>query len=484
MKMGADKLVLVTGATGYIGGRLWRMLDQTGLKVRCMARKPEYLEPHAKGTHAEVVRGDVLEPDSLNVALDGVQVAYYLIHAIGAGKEFEEYEQTGARNFGKAAARAGVERIIFVGGLAPNTGTLSQHMRSRHATGHALAEAGVPVLELRASIVIGAGSLSYEMIRALVQRLPFMVTPSWTRVQAQPIAIDDLLDYLAEARTIAFEGHEIYEIGGRDVVSYFQLMQLYAAQRGKRIFALPAPFLSPRLSSLWLGLVTPLFARIGRKLIDSCTTPSVVHDTRALQVFKVQPMGVQNAIERAQENEDQMFRDTHWSDSISSGQPAHGHGGARYGTRLVDSCEIITCATPENAFAAVEQIGGKNGYYFADFLWRFRGMIDLLAGGVGMRRGRRDPQHLTPGDVIDFWRVEKIEPGKCLILQAEMKMPGRAWLQFEVNALDEGTSIRQTAIFDPIGSLGMMYWYAIYPFHIIIFKGMLRGVQRVAEAMA
>lgn len=481
--MSTNNIVLVTGATGYIGGRLWRKLDKEGLRVRCMARKPEYLEPHTDGTHAEVVGGDVLDPESLGAVLNGVKVAYYLIHAIGAGAEFEEFEQTGARNFGKAAAKAGVERIIFVGGLAPDTDDLSQHMRSRHATGRALGAAGVPVLELRASIVIGAGSLSYEMIRSLVQRLPFMVTPSWTRVEAQPIAIDDLLDYLAEARTTPFEGHMVYEIGGRDVVSYFQLMQAYAALRGKKILAFPAPFLSPRLSSLWLGLITPLFARIGRKLIDSCTKPSIVHDTRALQDFKVKPMSVKEAIQRAQENEDQMFRETHWSDSISSGQPAHGRGGTRYGTRLVDSCEVITSASKEDAFAAVEQIGGRNGYYFANALWHFRGAIDLLVGGVGMRRGRRDPVHLSPGDVVDFWRVEKIEPGKCLMLKAEMKLPGRAWLQFEVNQTDKGTGIRQTAIFDPTGTPGMVYWYAVYPVHIIIFNGMLRGVRRKAEAM-
>lgn len=480
--MSGSKITLVTGATGYIGGRLWRLLDKQGLRVRCMARKPEYLEPHIRGSNIEVVRGDVLDPESLDAVCAGVADAYYLVHAIGAGKDFEAYEQAGARNFGQAAAKAGVERIIFVGGLAPETRDLSQHMRSRHATGRALAEAGVPVLELRASIVIGAGSLSYEMIRSLVQRLPFMVTPAWTRVQAQPIAIDDLLDYLLEARGIPLTGHEIYEIGGRDVVSYFQLMQAYAALRGKRIFALPAPFLSPRLSSLWLGLVTPLFARIGRKLIDSCTTPSVVRDSRAQDVFKVRPMGVEDAIRKAQENEDRQFRETHWSDSISSGRTAHGRGGTRFGTRLVDSCEITIRASPEAVFATVEQIGGKTGYYFADFLWRFRGAVDLLVGGVGMRRGRRDPQHLIPGDVVDFWRVEKLEPGKGLLLCAEMKLPGRAWLQFEVNPSADGTAMRQTAIFDPVGTHGLMYWYAVYPLHIIIFNGMLRGIRRAAES--
>jgi uncharacterized protein YbjT (DUF2867 family) len=476
-------IILVTGATGYIGGRFWRLLNRQGMNVRCMVRRPEYLEPHTQGTGVEVVRGDVLEPESLAEALSGVTTAYYLIHAIGAGKGFEEQEQEGAHNFGAAAAKAGVKRVIYLGGLAPDDENLSQHMRSRHATGRALAEGGVPVLEFRASIVIGAGSLSYEMIRSLVQRLPFMVTPSWTRVLAQPIAIDDLLEYLLEAHEIPLRGHEIYEIGGRDVVTYFQLMQTYAALRGKKIFAIPVPFLTPRLSSLWLGLVTPLFARIGRKLIDSCTKPSVVHDDRARQLFKVEPGSVETAIRKAQENEDHMFRETHWSDSISSARTSSSWGGTRFGTRLVDSDEAGTAASPEKTFAAVEKIGGKTGYYFADALWRMRSALDLLLGGVGMRRGRRDPEHLSPGDVVDFWRVEKLEPGKRLLLQSEMKLPGRAWLQFEVDPEGEGARLRQTAIFDPVGAAGMLYWYALYPLHIIIFKGMLRGVRREAESM-
>jgi uncharacterized protein YbjT (DUF2867 family) len=447
-----------------------------------MVRRPEYLEPHTRNTDVEVVRGDVLEPDSLAEALRGIKVAYYLIHAIGAGKGFEEQEQAGARNFGAAAAKAGVERIIYLGGLAPDDEDLSQHMRSRHATGRALAEGGVPVLEFRASIVIGAGSLSYEMIRSLVQRLPMMVTPSWTRVLAQPIAIDDLLDYLVEAHGVPLNGHEIYEIGGRDTVTYFQLMQTYAALRGKKIFAIPVPFLTPRLSSLWLGLVTPLFARIGRQLIDSCTKPSVVHDDRAKEVFKVKPGGVETAIRKAQDNEDHMFRETHWSDSISSASTSTSWGGTRFGTRLVDSAETRSGVSPEKTFAAIEKIGGENGYYFADALWRLRSALDLLLGGVGMRRGRRDPERLAPGDVVDSWRVEKLEPGKCLLLQSEMKLPGRAWLQFEVYPAGEGARLRQTTIFDPVGTVGLLYWYALYPLHIVIFKGMLRGVRREAES--
>ena len=478
----SDRLILLTGATGYVGGRLLTLLEEQGCRVRCLSRRPESLADRVADS-TEVVAGDLLQPGSLAAALAGVHTAYYFVHSMGADRDFEREDREAAENFVRAADAAGVRRIIYLGGLGSRDQELSKHLRSRHETGDVLRSASAQVIEFRASIVIGSGSLSFELIRALVERLPVMVCPRWVHVLAQPIAIEDLLDYLLEALNLAESGSQIYEIGGPDQVSYGEIMTEYARQRGLRRLMIPVPVLTPYLSSLWLGLVTPVYARIGRKLVESLRNPTLVSSNLARRTFAVQPRGLAGAIARALVNEDREFAETRWSDAISSGGTPPVWGGARFGSRLVDSRTAVVDAPPEAAFAPIQRIGGDKGWYYADWLWRLRGFLDLLVGGVGVRRGRRDPNGVCVGDAIDFWRVERFEPHRVLRLRAEMKLPGRAWLEFEVDGREDGevATIRQTAIFDPVGLSGLAYWYALYPLHQFIFTGMLRNIARAAE---
>ncbi|MBN2431110.1 MAG: SDR family oxidoreductase [Acidobacteria bacterium] len=476
-----DHLILLTGATGYVGGRLLRLLEQEGRPVRCLARRPEFLRPKVSPT-TEVAGGDVMEPDSLEAALQGVHTAYYMIHSMGSRKDFQELDRRAAHNFGAAARAVRVRRIIYLGGLGDDDDGLSPHLLSRQEVGEILRQYDTPVLELRASIVLGSGSLSFEMIRALVERLPVMITPRWVAVKAQPIAVSDLLAYLREALDIPLDGHRIFEIGGTDQVSYGELMREYARQRGLKRLMIPVPVLTPRLSSLWLGLVTPLYARIGRKLVDSLRHETVVRNPAAAEVFSIRPRGVAQAIADALHNEDAEFAATRWSDAISSAGPTRNWGGTRFGNRLIDFRRRETQLPPRQAFAPIRLIGGRTGWYYANWLWRVRGFIDLLMGGVGLRRGRPHPEVLSAGDTIDWWRVEEYIPDRRLRLLAEMKLPGRAWLEFEVEPAGDGAIVKQTAIFDPVGLWGIVYWYGIYPIHGLIFRNMLRGIVRAAEA--
>jgi uncharacterized protein YbjT (DUF2867 family) len=474
--------LLLTGATGYVGGRLLRALEARGRRVRCLARQPRNLAGRVAAT-TEVVRGDVLDVASLTETLRDVRTALYLVHAMGSTGSFTEEERVGAENFGRAARAAGVERIVYLGGLGDRDAPLSEHLKSRHAVGDVLRASGVPVIELRASIVIGSGSLSFEMIRALVERLPVMITPRWVAMPAQPIAIGDLLDYLLAAVEMSPDGNPIFEIGGADRVSYGDLMREYARQRGLRRLMIRVPVLTPRLSSLWLGLVTPLYARVGRKLVDSICYATVVHDDAARRAFAIQPMGHRAAIATALRAEDQVLAQTRWSDALSSSGPTRDWGGTRFGSRLVDSRVVQVPVPPAAAFAAVRRIGGATGWLYGQWLWKIRGWMDLAVGGVGLRRGRRDPESARVGDAIDFWRVEAYEPDHLLRLYAEMKLPGRAWLEFEVQGDGAGGStIRQTAEFDPVGLWGLAYWYGIYPLHQLVFAGMLRALAARARA--
>jgi uncharacterized protein YbjT (DUF2867 family) len=454
---------------------LLRELAARGERVRCLARRPEFLEPRvAPGT--EVVRGDVLQPESLAAAMAGVEVAYYLIHSMGSGGDFESEDRRAAHSFAAAARQAGVGRIVYLGGLGHEPG-LSRHLRSRQEVGRILRESGVPTIELRASIVIGSGSLSFEMVRALVQKLPVMITPRWVSQPAQPLAIEDLIAYLVSAAEIELRASLVVEIGGADRVSYLDIMREFARQRGLRRAMIRVPVLSPRLSGLWLGLVTPVYARVGRELIDSVRNKTTVVDDSARRLFPaVAPRGIREAIARALLNEDLELAVTRWSDALSSGAAPSQWGGRAFGSRIVDSRSVRVARPPREAFAPVRRIGGETGWYYGDWLWRLRGFLDLLVGGVGVRRGRRDPEKLVPGDALDFWRVEAIEPDALLRLAAEMKLPGRAWLQFEVVPDGAGSTLRQTAIFDPVGLLGLAYWYALYPLHQLVFAGMLRGI--------
>jgi uncharacterized protein YbjT (DUF2867 family) len=481
--VGLERLTLVTGATGYVGGRLVAALEQRGERVRCLARRPEHLRERVAGP-TEVVAGDVLDRPTLDAALRGVEVAYYLVHSMASASAFEEADRAGARNFADAARAAGVRRIVYLGGLGADRPDLSPHLRSRQEVGHVLRASGVQVVELRASIVIGSGSLSFELVRALVERLPVMVMPRWVSVRAQPIGIADVLRYLVAARDLVVEGSLVFEIGGADRVSYADLMREYARQRGLRRFMLPVPVLTPRLSSLWLGLVTPVYASVGRKLIDSIRHETVVRDDAALRVFGIRPGGVRDAIASALRNEDAELAATRWSDALSVAGPAADWQGVRFGPRLVDSRAVRVPVPPATAFAPVRRIGGRQGWYFLDWLWDVRGFLDVLAGGVGRRRGRRDPERLRVGDTVDWWRVEAIEADRRLRLAAEMKLPGRAWLEFEVSPDGDGSVIRQTAVFDPVGLLGLAYWWGMYPLHQLVFRGMVRALARAALAPA
>ncbi len=471
--------ILLTGASGYVGGRLLSSLEQGGYRVRCLARRPETLKPGA-GTHTETVRGDLLDRQSLETALQDMQVAYYLVHSMGSTDSFEIADREAAQNFGQAAKAAGVERIIYLGALGGETETLSPHLRSRHEVGRILRKSGVPVIEFRASIVIGSGSLSFELIRSLVERLPIMVTPMWVKVPAQPIAIDDLLEYMVAAAKLPIHESAIYEIGGADQVSYGQIMRIYAAQRNIRVRMFPVPVLTPYLSSLWLGLITPLYARIGRKLIESIAHSTVVRNKSALTVFPVVPIGIEEAVRRALVGEELQFAATRWSDALSSSGEVRSWGGTKFGSRLVDSRTLTVSVPPVSAFKPIQKIGGETGWYAWNVLWKLRGILDMLVGGVGMRRGRPFPTLLRIGDTLDFWRVEAFEPERRLRLAAEMKLPGRAWLEFEINGDEQSTTIRQTAIFDPVGLIGQAYWYALFPIHELVFSGMLKGIAHAA----
>jgi uncharacterized protein YbjT (DUF2867 family) len=473
-------LVLVTGASGYVGGRLIEELSGRW-RLRCLARRPEYLRERVPSS-IEIVAGDVLDKDSLHNALSGVDTAYYLIHSMGSSGDFEEEDRRAAQNFGEVARECGVRRIIYLGGLGEAEEGLSSHLRSRHEVGHVLRASGVQVIEFRASIVLGSGSLSFEMIRALTERLPVMTTPTWVQVPAQPIAIRDLLGYLTQALTLEVDGNPIYEIGGSDVVSYGDLMKEYARQRGLKRWIIPVPVLTPGLSSRWLGLVTPLYARVGRKLIDSVRHPTLVKDGTALEVFDVEPIGVREAIAAALRNEDREFAATRWSDAFSSGDTLKDWGGVRFGNRVIASETIRVGAAAESVFTVIERMGGSSGWYYANWLWTVRGFLDLLVGGVGLRRGRRDPERLRVGDVVDWWRVVAIERHRHLRLAAEMRLPGRAWLEFAVEGGGGETTVTQTAIFDPVGLFGLVYWYGLYPIHKMIFAGMLRGVGKRAQS--
>ncbi len=481
--MVSAKLILLTGATGYIGGRLVKALEARGRHVRCLARQPEFLRARVAG-HTEVVAGDVLDSVSLDRAMSGVDTAFYLVHSMQRGSDFSEKDRQAAQNFGAAARAAGVRRIIYVGGLGDDRLELSAHLRSRHEVGDVLRASGVPVLEFRASIIIGSGSLSFELIRALVERLPAMIMPRWVNVIAQPIAINDILAYLVAGLDVPLGGSWTFEIGGTDRVSYGDIMREYARQRGLKRLMIPVPLLTPKLSSLWLGLVTPLYARVGRILVDSMRHETVVRDGAALEVFPIRPKGIVEAIAVALRNEDNEFAQSRWSDSLSTANPKRDWGGVRFGNRIVDTRTVTVTAPPVAAFAAIERIGGPTGWYFGNALWQLRGWLDLLVGGVGMRRGRRDARHLLPGDVVDCWRVESIEPSRHLRLSAEMKLPGRAWLEFEVQPTAGGVILRQTATFDPVGVWGLAYWYALYPLHEVVFRGMIRNLGRAAMAVA
>ncbi len=468
-------MILLTGTTGYIGGRVLGRLEGQAVAVRCLCRNPEMLRGRvAPGT--EIVPGDLQQPASLDAAFAGIETAFYLVHALRSGRDFEHREREAATNFANAARAAGVRRIIFLGGLTHGD-SLSPHMRSRMETGNILRASGIPVIEFRASIVIGSGSASFELIRALVERLPVMITPRWVHTPAQPIAIEDVVDYLVEAIGSPSADGMIVEIGGTDLTSYLGLMREYARQRNLRRWFWAVPFLSPTLSSRWLTLITPIYASIGRSLIESMRNASVVRNPEPSRSFMVRPVGLRCAIERALANEDRPSAETRWSDAGYLGAGTASQPGI---DTLSNIQEIRIPLSPLEAFAPIRRIGGRTGWYFANWIWRIRGRLDLMTGGVGMRRGRPDPDTPLQGSTLDFWRVQIYEPARCLRLFAEMRVPGRAWLEFRAEPVGHSTVIRQSAHFEPSGLAGLAYWYLLWPVHEVMFRGMLRRIAAAA----
>ena len=484
-----DRLVLVTGATGYIGGRLVPQLLDAGFRVRCLARNPAKLRDQPWRRSVEIVQGDAAKSDDVERAAQGVELAYYLVHSIGSGRRFERTDRVTANGFAGGARSAGIRRIIYLGGLHPEHERLSAHLNSRRIVGEILLDSGIPTVILQAAVILGSGSASFEMLRYLTERLPIMVTPRWIDTRMQPIAVRDVLHYLIGAADVPLEVNRAFDIGGPEVVTYRELMQTYA-----RVAALPprrvisVPVLTPRLSSLWVGLVTPVPSSIARPLVDSLIH-EVVCKEHDLAMWVPDPpdglIGVERAITLALTHIREYDIATTWSSASPIGAPSEPlptdpewAGGDLY----VDDRECIVQATPESVWSVVEGIGGRNGWYSWPLAWSVRGLLDRVAGGPGLRRGRRHPFDLAVGDALDWWRVEEIEDLRLLRLRAEMRLPGLAWLELAVGSDAEGrTRLRQRALFHPHGLAGQLYWLSITPFHGVIFGGMQRNIAKAAE---
>ncbi|MGW2303105.1 SDR family oxidoreductase [Streptomyces sp. NPDC001809] len=486
-------LCLVTGASGYIGGRLVPELLEAGFRVRCLARTPAKLRDHPWAGEVEIVQGDVTDADTLGPAFDGVDVAYYLVHALGAGPGFEHTDRAAARTFAVRARSAGVGRIVYLGGLTPRgvpEGELSPHLRSRTEVGQIFLASGVPSTVLRAAVIIGSGSASFEMLRYLTERLPVMVTPSWVRTRIQPIAVRDVLRYLVGSARMPAEVNRAFDIGGPDVLTYLGMMRRYASVAGlPRRLIFPVPVLTPRLSSHWIGLVTPVPRSIARPLAESLRHEVVCHE-HDIAEWVPDPPGAPLRFERALDLALQRVREakttTRWSSASLPGAPSDPlptdpdwAGGSLY----TDERELAVGASPEALWRVVEGIGGENGWYSFPLAWAVRGWLDRLVGGVGLRRGRRDALHLRAGDSLDFWRVEEIERGRLLRLRAEMRLPGLAWLEMYAESDGKGAArYRQRAFFHPHGLAGHAYWWSVAPFHAVVFGGMARNIALTAEA--
>jgi uncharacterized protein YbjT (DUF2867 family) len=473
-----ERLILLTGASGYVGGRLMRRLAGPGHRLRCLTRRAQTLRERV-GSDAEIVEGDVLDRASLDGALQGVHTAYYLIHSMDGDGDFEEHDRRAAVNFAEAASAAGVAQIVYLGGLGRD-GELSAHLASRHEVGRLLRGCGVPTIELRASIVIGSGSASFETVRSLVERLPVIVAPRWVETLAQPIAIEDVIDYLLAAMELEHPVDGVYEIGGADRVTYAEIMREYARQRHLRRRVVRMRLITPKASRVLLGLLTPVYGRVAAAMVESLRNETTVTEPSEQGPFSGPRRGLSASIERALVNEDREFAETRWSDALPQGRPLRW-GGLSFGPRFVASRAVRVPCKPEEAFVPIQRIGGSTGWYAANPFWRLRGLLDTLRGGVGLRRGRRDPDELRIGDTVDFWRVERLESGRTLRLAAEMKIPGRLWLQFEVDSAEQHSVVRQTTVFDPAGYVGLAYWYLLFPVHRRVFKQMLLGIQRAMQ---
>ena len=475
--------VLLTGSTGYVGGRLLLRLIGKGYKVRCLVRDRSRFRLPETG-EVEVVEGDVLQPDSLPAAFANVRFAYYLIHSLGAGGNYEERDQRAAENFSRSAAAAQVERIIFLGGLGQPHEGLSPHLRSRQNTGHALRAGGVPVTEFRAGVILGSGSLPFEMVRHITERVPIMLTPPWMNTRCQPISIANVLDYLSEALEVPQSAGQIIEIGGACITTYGDLILTYAKVRGLSRRLISCSFMTAHLSAYLIALIAPVPANMIYPLVEGLRYDVVVSDDLAKRLFpNINPFTCETAIQRILQNIALDKIDTIWSGALSSSptEQAPSHFTQKEGL-LVDEREFSARCSPEVAFRTISCLGGETGWLYFDTLWRLRGLIDGLFGGVGFQRGRRRKQRLDVGDPLDFWRVEAYEEFHLLRLRAELKLPGKAWLQFRVVKQDgDCVIVHMSAIFDAFGFLGNLYWFGLWPFHQLLFNGMMRRLKELME---
>ncbi len=488
IKHGAKPTVFIAGATGYIGGRLIpRLLDQ-GYPVKALARNPEKLSARPWAAHPQftICKGDILDQESLKQSMSGCQAAYYLVHSMNPEvRDFAETDRLAATNMANAAAANQLQQIIYLGGLGDQQGHLSHHLQSRSEVGEILQQGSVPVTILRAAMIIGSGSASFEILRYLVEHLPVMITPRWVNTPCQPIGIRNVLHYLTECLEQPQMLGQTYDIGQPNIYSYRELMEIYADEAGlHKRWIIPVPVLTPRLSSYWIHMVTPVPAAIARPLAEGLSNPVICREHRITHLIPQQLFDARKAIRLALERTRQHSIETTWSDS-GQAPPAEwrieGDPEWAGGHIFKDSRSITLEGQPAEIWPAIKRLGGDVGYYYADWLWRLRGFIDKLCGGVGLRRGRRSAEELYPGDALDFWRVVAIEKDHFLMLSAEMKLPGKAVLQFRLKTIDQRhTELIQTAYFLPRGLAGLLYWYAVLPFHHFVFNGMLRGIAEAA----
>jgi uncharacterized protein YbjT (DUF2867 family) len=465
----SDHRILIAGATGYVGSRLSPRLRDAGYKVRCIARNTEKLI-NRQWKEIEIVKGDMSDYNSLLDAMEGVDIAYYLVHAMSSHDDFAKKDLRYAQNFAKAAKERGVKRIIYLGGLGNASQELSLHLDSRQQVGRELGSSGIPVTELRASIIIGSGSASFEIIRDLVKKLPVMITPRWVRSLCQPIAISNVLEYLIQVIEKQQTEGKVFEIGGDEVLSYAEMLRQVASVMNKKLYIINVPVLTPKLSAYWLNLVTTVPMSIAFPLVEGLKNDTICNNTDIDHYIKLHKRPFREAVQRALNREVEKQIESRWTeaDIINSSVERVQNAG-----KVDDKRKIQTSIPPDRIIQTIQRIGGANGWYYANWAWRLRGGFDRLIGGVGMRRGRRHPVEIRVGDALDFWRVTEFEPGRRLKLQAEMKLPGIAWLEFVVEPTDDGGSLFiQTAVFQPFNWFGYLYWYLFTPAHYFIFKNM------------